>query len=155
MSGAQPLRLVLSSSPLLAAAIAIVHGAAAACVVLVLPGLPGALLAVLALLLGAAAASDRALLIGKRAPRAIDIGPEGEARLALADGSTAPLAALGGIGVTRWWVALRVSSRLRRSLFVPAGMLTPESLRMLRVWALWGRLPRAGTRPVAGAQLPA
>lgn len=152
MSGAQPLRLVLSSSVPLAAAIAAVHGAAAACIALVLPGWQGAALALLAVLLGAAAAADRALLVGARAPRSIEIDAEGGARLLLADRSRAPLTAMGGIGVTRWWVALRVDAAMRRSLFVPVGMLTPESLRMLRVWALWGRLPHAG---VAGAQLPA
>jgi hypothetical protein len=155
VSGAQPLRLVMSSSVPLAAVIAVVHAAAAACVLLVVPGWPGPALAILLLLLGAAAAADRALLLGRRAPRHLEIETDGPAVLVLADGSVAPLAPLGGIGVTRWWVALRVTAGRRRGLFVPVGMLTPEALRMLRVWALWGKLPRAAAAGVAGAQLPA
>jgi hypothetical protein len=155
VSGAQPLRLMLSSSAPLAATIAIVHAAAAACILLVLPGWTGIALAVLALLLGAAAAADRALFLGARAPRSLEIGIEGSAKLICVDGSTAPLVALGGIGVTRWWVALRITSGQRRSLFVPVGMLTPEALRILRVWALWGKLPGSGRAGVAQPQLPA
>lgn len=151
MSGAQPLRLVLSSSAPLAATIAVVHAAAAACIVLVVPGWLGTVLAALVLALGAAAAADRALLLGPRAPQALELEADGGARLVLSDGTSALLSPLGGIGVTRWWVALKVAAGTRRSLFIPVGMLTPESLRMLRVWALWGKLPRTG---VAAAQLP-
>jgi len=155
VSGAQPLRLMLSSSAPLAATIVLVHAAAAACILLVLPGWTGIGLAALALLLGGAAAADRALFLGSRAPRRLEIGVEGPATLVCADGSTAPLVALGGIGVTRWWVALRITSGTRRSLLVPVGMLTPEALRILRVWALWGKLPGSGQPGVAGPQLPA
>jgi hypothetical protein len=51
--------------------------------------------------------------------------------------------------VTRHWVALRLRSRKRRSLLVAGGMLSEEPFRLLRLWALWGRMPG-----VARRQLP-
>lgn len=126
------------------------HAAAAACVLAVLPGAPGGMLAALLLALGCAAAWDRALLRGARAPRAIEITADGRARLVLADGASAPLGALRGIGVGRHWVALRVGAPTRRGLLVTSGMLAAEPLRRLRLWALWQKLPG-----VAPGQLPA
>jgi hypothetical protein len=138
---AQPLRLDLSPSGGYAALVVALHAAASACVLAVLPGAAGWMLAAALLALGVAAARDRALLRGPRAPRAIEIAPGGQARLVLADGATAPLGALRGIGVARHWVALKVGSPARRGLLVTSGMLAAEPLRRLRLWALWQRQP--------------
>jgi hypothetical protein len=138
---AQPLRLELSPSGGYAALVVALHAAASACALAALPGLSGWMLAAALLALGMAAARDRALLRGPRAPRAIEIATSGQARLVLADGATAPLGALGGIGVARHWVALKVGSPMRRGLLVTSGMLAAEPLRHLRLWALWQRLP--------------
>ncbi|MEO8718118.1 MAG: hypothetical protein ABI423_07840, partial [Burkholderiales bacterium] len=56
------LRLELRASRALAAALALLHAAAAACLVAILPGYVGISLALLVLALGVAAGWDRALL---------------------------------------------------------------------------------------------
>ena len=149
-SGAAPLRLELSPSGGLAATILAVHLSAAACVFAVLPGALGMVLAGLVLALGVASAWDRALLRGGRSPRSIEIPRSGKARLGFANGESAPAAPVRGLGVTRYWVALRIGSPMRHSMLVTAGMLRSEPFRLLRLWALWGRLPG-----VASGQLPA
>jgi hypothetical protein len=50
--------------------------------------------------------------------------------------------------VNRFLVALPLDGFLRRSILVTADMLDPGRFRLLRLWALWGRLPG-----VASAQL--
>lgn len=139
MGTASPLRLELSPCPALAAAIVAAHAVAALCLVLVLRDAAGVALAVLVLALGAAAAWNRALLRGSRAPRAIEIAPSAEARLLRADGRPAPVRPVAGIGVTRWWVILRLGSPARGGFLVSAGMLESEPFRLLRLWALWER----------------
>jgi hypothetical protein len=125
------------------------HVAAAACLLLAYPRLEGAALAALLVALGVAAASSRALLLGRRAPRVIEIAPSGEARLVRADGRHAPARPVRGIGVTRWWVVLRLGTPGRGGFLVSAGMLPSEPFRRLRLWALWERAPG-----VAPGQLP-
>ena len=149
MISAQPLRLELSPSRRFAAVIVFVHATAASSFLTFLTGWPGFFLAALTVALGCAAAWDRALLRASRSPRMIEIVPAGEALCRFANGESAALESLGGSAVTRYWVALRVRSSRRRSLFLAAGMLPPESLRLLRLWALWGKLPG-----VASRQLP-
>ncbi len=146
MSLAQPLRLELRPSRRLAAVILAVHATASASFLTTLTAWPGLSLAVLTMALGCAAAWDRALLRSGRSPRLIEISPAGDARCQFADGESAPLRPLGGSAVTRYWVALRLLSARRRSLFVAAGMLPADALRQLRLWALWGRLPSAAAR---------
>jgi hypothetical protein len=59
---------------------------------------------------------------------------------------------LKGTAVTRYWIALGLRSPRRRSLFIAAGMLAPQASRLLRLWALWGKLPRAlPGQPAPGA----
>jgi hypothetical protein len=146
--GAQPVRLALSPSGWFAALILILHSAAAFCFLTLLTGWLAAAGAMFLVTLGLAAAWDRALFRGRRAPSAIEIRASGEAFCLLANGESVAVQAQGG-GVTRFWVALRLRSPWRRSLLVAGGMLPPESQRLLRLWALWGRLPG-----VAPQQLP-
>jgi len=142
-------RLELAPSGRFAGVIVAVHGVAAGCFLTVLTGWPGVTAALLLVALGCAAAWDRALLRAKSSPRAIEIPAQGKALCRLADGGLAELAPLGGSAVTRYWVALRMQAPARRSLFVTAGMLTPESQRLLRLWALWGRLPAVAPRQLS------
>ena len=150
MSSAQPLRLELSPSRSLAAVILVMHAAAAGSVLAVAPGLVGPAIAALLVALGAASAWDRALLRGRRSPRAIEIRGSGEALVVFASGKTAAAGAIHGTGVTRYWVTLDTALPMRRSVLVTAGMLRPAPFRLLRLWALWGRVPG-----VASGQLPA
>ena len=146
----QPVRLELSPSAGFAAWIVMAHAMAAGCLLAVLTGWIGLGLAVLILALGCASAWDRALLRSEGSPQTIEVLATGEALCRFANGESAALEAVGGSAVTRYWVALRLLSPRRRSVFVAAGMLTPEALRLLRLWALWGNLPA-----VAARQLPA
>ncbi len=98
-------------------------------------------LAVLILALGGVSAWDRALLRGARSPRAIELLAGGGAVAVLASGETFAVHAVHGIGVTRHWVALAPGSLGGGSVLVTAGMLGPAGARMLRLWALWGRIP--------------
>jgi len=120
--------------------ILILHVTAAHCFLTILTGWLAGVAALLVLSLGMAAAWDRALLRTGRSPAAIEISASGKAVCLFSNGDSAALEALGG-GVTRHWVALRLRSPWRRSVLVAAGMLPPESFRLLRLWALWGRLP--------------
>ena len=118
-----------------------VHAGAAACFLTAMPGIPGLALAVLILGLGAASARERALLRGSRSPRAIEIAASGSAVLVLASGETIAVRPVRGIGVTRHWVALGPTTLAGRAMLVTAGMLAPAQMRLLRLWALWGRVP--------------
>ena len=145
-SGAPFVRLTLSPCLLFAAAILAVHLAAAACLLAVVPGWRGLALAVLLPALGAFSARDRALLRGAHAARAVEILQSGEARLVFADGATRAAEAVRGIGVNRHWVALKCASPARRGMLVTGGMLAPGPFRLLRLWALWGKLPSVASR---------
>ena len=124
-----------------------VHAAAAGCFLATLSGFPGVALAVLILALGVASASGRALLRGSHSPRAIEIAPSGSAVVKLADGKAIAMRPVRGIGVARYWVALRPVSVAGRAVLVTAGMLGPAEMRILRLWALWGRIPGLAWRP--------
>lgn len=128
-----------------------VYAAAAGCFLTVLTGWHGVALAFLTAALGAAAAWDRALLHSARSARAVEISRDGTAKCLFANGESAALRPLGGSAVTRYWVALRLGSPKRKSLLITAGMLDPQSLRLLRLWALWGRLP--GVPPTQAARV--
>lgn len=123
------------------------HGLAAACLAIAIPGLVGAVLAALLAALGVAAAWDRALLRGRRSPRSLRVSSDGNLHVELADGTSYPVAARART-VNRFLVALPLEGLVRRSILVTADMLDPGRFRLLRLWALWGRLPG-----VASAQL--
>ena len=149
MSGSRSLRLRLSPSPAFAAALVALHACAAVCILLVLPSFPGAALAICLLALGLAAAWSRALLRSAGSVRAIEI-EAGGASFELAGGERVAAQLTRRRYVNRFMVALPVQGRLPRTVLVTLDMLGEESFRMLRIWALWGKLPQ-----VAPQQLPA
>jgi len=141
LAGPLPLRLELKASPRLAAVIVALHAAAAWSFLTVLTGWPGSLLAALTVLLGSATAWDRALLRSQQSPKRVEIHSGGTAKCLFANGDSGALQRLGGIAVTRYWVACGLAAPGRRTLFVAADMLAPAALRTLRLWVLWGKLP--------------
>lgn len=106
-------------------------------------------LAGLVLALGAATAWDRALLRSARSLRAIEIVGPGAVTLALANGERLSARVEGRRGVNRYWVALPVRSTMRCTILLSADMLETEPFRVIRLWALWDRVPG-----VASGQLP-
>jgi len=150
LNGAPRLVLELRGSQALAATILGMHAAAAACIAMVFPGAAGTTIAVLVAALGAAAAWDRALLKGRRSPRALELGQPGEGVLVFASGEPLRVTIGKPRAVNRWWVSLPVSVPMRRTLFITRDMLGAGHFRHLCLWALWGRVPG-----VASGQLPA
>ncbi len=149
MSGSSSLRLQLAPSYRLAVLIVALHGAAGACIYAVGGGTAGAALAIFVATLGGAAAWDRALLRGGRSPRAVEISADGMAQVEFRAGSRCAVAPEPR-HVNRFCVTLPLPSALRRTVLIAADMLAPADFRLLRLWALWGRLPG-----VASGQLPA
>ena len=129
-------RLALSPSWSLAAAIVGLHAAAAAAVALTWATPWGYALAAALLTLGLAAAWARALLGSSRSVVAIAGG-----RAELKNGEHLAIAA-GRHHVNRFMVALALSGRVRRTMLVTRDMLGAEEFRRLRLWALWGKMPR-------------
>ena len=141
------MKFVLKPSRKLAAVIVAAHAVAALSVFVVLPTVAGALVATGLIALGITAAWSRALLRAGRSVRAIEIAGEEGITLELANGERlqAPAGARRHVG--RFLVTLPVA---RRTILVTADMLGRDLFRLLRIWALWGRLPG-----VAGKQLAA
>ncbi len=137
-------RLALLPSRFLAAAILGLHMVAAGCVRLALPGWSGTALAAVLLVVGLLAARSRALLAAASSPRALVLGD----RLAVELVNGATLSGERQPGhVSRWLVTLPLE---KRTLLITRDMLRAEEFRRLRLWALWGRLPRGS---VAAEQL--
>ena len=137
-------RLALLPSRFLAAAILGLHMVAAGCVRLALPGWSGTALAAVLLVVGLLAARSRALLAAPSSPRALVLGD----RLAVELVNGATLSGERRPGhVSRWLVTLPLE---KRTLLITRDMLRAEEFRRLRLWALWGRLPRGS---VAAEQL--
>jgi hypothetical protein len=149
LNGTASLRLELIASPGLAVVIMAAHAAAAACFLTVVTGWHGVALSLLATALGGIVAWDRALLGSPDSPKVVEISRTGRAKCLFANGESAALQPLQGTAVTRYWVALRLNSRGRRTLLIVAGMLPPQALRLLRLWALWGKLPGVPSRQPA------
>jgi len=146
--GSAILRLDLRPSWRLASLIAGLHALAAGSVLVASPNLAGTALAALIAALGVAAAWDRALLRGRRSPRALIVPAAGPPGVELADGARSPIG-VGPRAVNRFVVTLPLEGSTRRSVLVARDMLDPAAFRLLRLWALWGRVPG-----VASAQLP-
>lgn len=135
------LRLELRASRALAGALALVHGAGAAAALLTLPGVLGAGLALLLLLLGGAA-----LVRAPGSLRALELAADGAVDLERASGARSTERIANRRHVTPWWVILPVQSSWR-AVLVTRDMLSAADFRHLRLWALWGRVP-ASARPV-------
>jgi hypothetical protein len=131
----------------LAGAIAALHAAAGASLLLAAPGAWGIVLAALFVALGLAAAWARGLLASAKSPRALELAED--LTVELKDGSRFPAELAVRRHVSRYMVALPIVRPVRRTVLVSRDMLAPEEFRRLRLWALWGRLP------VANKQLPA
>jgi hypothetical protein len=146
---ARRLRVELAPSALLTIILIALHAAAALCVLAVMPGTPGLLVAALLVLLGMASAWSRALLRSPSSVRALDHdGPKLEVELA--SGASLPAEVAERRYVGRYMVVLPLRRPVRRTILVTRDMADADSFRRLRIWALWGRLPG-----VAGKQLAA
>lgn len=142
-------RLELRASRTLAGALALVHGAAAVGLVVGLPGPTGAALALLVLALGALAVWDKALLRSRTAVRALELADDGAATLELADGRRVAARIGPRRHIGPWWVALPLVGGRHGNLLVVRDMLAPAEYRLLRLWAVWGRMPAAARPPQA------
>jgi hypothetical protein len=115
----------------------------------------GIVIAVLVLALGIAVAWDRALLAAASSPRALEIRVADTVVLELADGSRVSSPVGESRWVSRFCVVLPLRAPGRRTLLLTAGMLAAEPFRVLRLWALWGRVPGQDRSAVASGQLQA
>jgi hypothetical protein len=147
LSGA---RLELARSWNLAAAIVLLHGAAAAAILTIMQAWAGLALAAGLLALGMVAAWARALHAAPASVRAVELSGN-EILFELKDGRRFAAELGAGRHVSRLLVTLPVRRPLRRTILVTRDMLPGDEFRRLRLWALWGRLPAPG---VARKQLP-
>jgi hypothetical protein len=145
---ARRLRVEFAPSPLFAIAIVTMHAVAAFCILTVTPGVPGLLLAVLLVALGIATAWSRALLKSRSSVRAIELTGS-KLAIELASGESFPAEVASRRYVGRFMVTLPLRQPVRRTLLITQDMLDGDLFRLLRIWALWGRLPA-----VAAEQLP-
>jgi len=134
-------RIELFPSWSFAGAVLALHGAAAASVLAVMPGLAGLGLSAALLALGIAAAWARALQGSGASVRALELSGN-EIVLELKDGRRVPAELGPSRHVSRLMVTLPVRRPMRRTILVARDMLAGEEFRRLRLWALWGRLPR-------------
>jgi hypothetical protein len=142
-------RLELSPSWILAAAIVLLHAAAAASVISVLATAMGYALGAALVALGLAAAWGRALLRSAGSVRALELS-EPNMKVELRDGRALAVELGNRRHVSRLMVTLPLARPVRRTILVTRDMLNREEFRRLRLWALWGRMPK-----VARKQLPA
>jgi hypothetical protein len=142
------LRLELAPSTFLATMIVASHAAAALCVLAVMPGTPGLLVAALLVLLGTASAWSRALLRSRSSVRALELkGADLEVELAGGETLAAEVAERRYVG--RYLVILPLRRPVRRTILVTRDMADADSFRRLRIWALWGRLPGVARKQLA------
>jgi hypothetical protein len=147
------MRLELSASPRLAAAIVGLHAAAGLSLITVVPGPPGQLLCLAFLALGSVAAWRQAFLRSPGSIRALEIGGSA-VTLDLANGARLVGEIEARRYVGRFMVVLFVRRPIRRTILVTGDMLGTDSFRTLRIWALWGRFSSIGQeQPVAGKPL--
>ena len=139
------LRLELAPSAPLAAAIVASHAAAALCLAALLPGAAGLGAAALVVLAGAASARKRALLRGRAAVRALELGAE-ELEVRLGSGERFPAELAERRYVGRHMVVLCLRRPVRRTILVTRDMADAQLFRRLRIWALWGKLPIVATK---------
>ncbi len=154
MTGTPPLRVELRGSAALTGLALAVHMAAGCIVVVVLPMLAAILALGLLAFLAISAVREKTFHVAPHAPAALYLGYDGGLILRLRDGgeATATVAARRYVG--RWLVVLDLEGGAggRRTMLVARDMLAPEAFRLLRLWALWGTLPRP--RGGEGARSP-
>ncbi len=140
MTSTRRLSLRLRPSWALAGWIAASHAAAGACILVVFPVLPGAVLALLVCALGLAAIWRAALLKARGSHAVLELSEGGRLLARLRGGATREAGKDAPRHVTRLWVVVPAGRVL-----VTADMLSPEEFRRLRVWAQWdgiaGRAP--------------
>ena len=150
MSGAgATLRLDLRPSWRLACLIVGLHGLAGASILVISVEPPALALAALLAALGGASAWDRALLRGRSSPRALVVAAGGGPGIELANGTRCPVGT-GPRAVNRFIVTLPLEGAARRSVLVARDMLDPAGFRLLRLWALWGRVPGVASKQLPG-----
>jgi hypothetical protein len=132
----------------MAALILGLHAVAGACVLVVVPGVAGVALGASVLALGAASARLRALLRAPSSVRAMELHGN-LATVEFADGRRIAAPVTERRYVSRLAVSVSLKAPLRRTVLVSRDMLSADLFRLLRIWALWGKLPA-----VAGKQLP-
>ena len=142
-------RLELSPSWILAGAMVLLHAAAGVALMAVVPGLMGYFLAAACLALGLAAAWGRALLGSRDSVRALELA-EREIALELKDGRRVAAELGARPHVSRLVVTLPLRRPLRRTVLVSRDMLGAEEFRRLRIWTLWGKLPRVAHKQLSG-----
>jgi hypothetical protein len=147
LSETPALRLELRASRVMAALILSAHLAGAVCLAAVLPGAAGIAAGLLAFLLGAVVAWDRALLRGRGSVRRLELREGGGALIGLADGRQVAGTVAARRNVNRWWVTLPLQGESRRIVVVTRDMLPAGDFRRLRMWALWGRLANVTPAP--------
>lgn len=92
------------------------------------------------ILLGGVAARRAGMLRGPQAPARLTLRPGTSAEIELRDGQRLDVVARR---VGRSWVSLSSMGRPSAGYFLTAGMTGPAAFRLVRLWALWGRLPAA------------
>lgn len=92
------------------------------------------------LLLGGVAARRAGMLRGPGAPIRLTLRPGASADLELRDGRRLAVQARR---VGRSWVSLTSTGRPSEAHFLTAGMTGRPAFRLVRLWAIWGRLPAA------------
>ena len=136
------MKLELKPSRALAFAIVAAHAIAAAAALMVLPGIAGIAIAAALVALGGIAAWSRALHQSTRAVRAIALAGD-QASLELANGERLSAIQRERSHVNRFMVTLPARGM---TILVTPDMLARDSFRALRIWALWGRLPRVARK---------
>ncbi|HZR68964.1 MAG TPA: protein YgfX [Burkholderiales bacterium] len=150
MSQSPSLRLDLKPSPILAGALALVHGLALAAAAAVLAGWPLALVAAGVALSGAATVAE-ALQRTPAAARALELHADGRAAWLGPTGHWHEGVLLPERVVTPALIvlALKAGARRRKHIVLAADASDRESLRRLRAWLRWR--PPAARDPVAEA----
>jgi hypothetical protein len=142
------LRVELAPSAFLTTALIVSHAAAGACVLAVMPGVAGALVAALLVALGVAAAWSRALLLGRSSVKALELyGSAVQIELKSGERLSAESAERRYVG--RYLVLIPLARPVRRTVLVTRDMTDAASFRRLRIWALWGRVGVAGKQLTA------
>lgn len=144
MTGTPPLRVELRGSAALTGLALAVHVAAGCILVFVLPLLAAILALGLLAFLALTAVREKTLHAAPHAPAALYLGYDGALTLRLRDGREAASTVAVRRYVGRWLVVLGLEGGAggQRTLLVARDMLAPEAFRLLRLWALWGTLPR-------------